>query len=50
MRAALIDRYARHDQANHDVPVMRDFDALVSFVLENNRAAGVADRLEETRA
>ena len=47
---ALIDRYARHDQANHDVPVMRDFNALVEYVLENNRAAGVADRLEETRA
>jgi putative hydrolase of the HAD superfamily len=50
MRAALIDRYARHDRANHDVPVMRDFNALVEYVLENNRAAGVADRLEETRA
>jgi len=50
MRAALIDRYARHDQANHDVPVMRDFDALVEHVLETNRAAGVADSLEGSLA
>lgn len=50
MRAALIDRYHRHDQNNHDVPVMRDFDALVNYVLETNRAAGVADTLEGTRA
>jgi HAD superfamily hydrolase (TIGR01549 family) len=40
MRAALIDRYARHDQANHEVPVMRDFDTLVNYVIENNTAAG----------
>ena len=39
MRAALIDRYARHDQANHDVPVMRDFTVLVDYVLENNEKA-----------
>jgi HAD superfamily hydrolase (TIGR01549 family) len=32
MRAALIDRYARHDQANHDVPVFRDFSELVRHV------------------
>jgi len=38
MRAALIDRYARHDQANHDVPVMVDFNALVDYVLKNNEA------------
>jgi HAD superfamily hydrolase (TIGR01549 family) len=42
MRAALIDRYHRHDQANHDVPVMVDFGVLVDYVLENNeRAAGL---------
>jgi HAD superfamily hydrolase (TIGR01549 family) len=41
MRAALIDRYQRHDQANHDVPVMVDFAALVEYVLEHNeRVAG----------
>lgn len=36
MQAALIDRYARHDPANHDVPVMRDLDALVDHVLAIN--------------
>jgi putative hydrolase of the HAD superfamily len=32
MRAALIDRYARHDQGNHDVPVFRDFAELIRHV------------------
>ena len=36
MRAALIDRYARHDQANHDVPVMRDLHELVAHVCAVN--------------
>jgi HAD superfamily hydrolase (TIGR01549 family) len=39
MRAALIDRYARHDQTDHDVPVMRDLLALVDYVLEVNSGA-----------
>jgi putative hydrolase of the HAD superfamily len=32
MRAALIDRYARHTQANHDVPLFRDFSQLVRYI------------------
>lgn len=47
MRAALIDRYARHDQASHDVPVMRDFDELVNYVLDANAAAGYDGALPE---
>jgi FMN phosphatase YigB (HAD superfamily) len=47
MRAALIDRYARHDQANYDVPVMRDFDTLVNYVLDVNTAAGYDGALPE---
>jgi HAD superfamily hydrolase (TIGR01509 family) len=47
MRAALIDRYARHDQAAHDVPVMRDFDALVNYVLDANAAAGYEGPIPE---
>ena len=47
MRAALIDRYARHDPANHDVPVMRDFDELVNYVLDANAAAGYDGALPE---
>ncbi|CAN5435360.1 HAD family phosphatase [soil metagenome] len=47
MRAALIDRYARHDQANHEVPVMRDFDELVNYVLDVNAAAGYDGALPE---
>ncbi len=39
MRAALIDRYARHDQANHDVPVMQTFGELVEYVIANNENA-----------
>lgn len=51
MRAALIDRYARHDQGNHNVPVMRDFNALVDYVLETNHAAGfTVPTAEEARA
>ena len=38
MNAALIDRYARHDQSSHTVPVMRDLDTLVDYVLANNAA------------
>jgi HAD superfamily hydrolase (TIGR01549 family) len=33
MRAALIDRYGRHDPAAHDVPVYRGLDELVDHVL-----------------
>ncbi len=36
MRAALIDRYDRHDRANHEVPVLRDLSALVEHVLAVN--------------
>lgn len=39
MRAALIDRYARHDQTHHDVPVMLDLNAFVDHVLAVNAAA-----------
>lgn len=39
MRAALIDRYDRHDPANHDVPVLHDLHALVDYVLGINGAA-----------
>jgi HAD superfamily hydrolase (TIGR01549 family) len=39
MRAALIDRYERHDPANHEVPVLRDLHALVDYVLSINGAA-----------
>jgi HAD superfamily hydrolase (TIGR01509 family) len=39
MRAALIDRYARHEQSAHEVPVMRDLTTLVDHVLANNAAA-----------
>jgi HAD superfamily hydrolase (TIGR01549 family) len=47
MRAALIDRYARHDPAAHEVPVMRDFDELVNYVLDANAAAGYDGALPE---
>ena len=36
MRAALIDRYHRHEAQNHDVPVFRGLDALVEHVLAVN--------------
>jgi HAD superfamily hydrolase (TIGR01549 family) len=39
MRAALIDRYARHEQDNHEVPVMRDLNQLVDHVLAVNAGA-----------
>ena len=39
MRAALIDRYTRHDQADHDVPVMRDLHELVIHVRDVNAGA-----------
>ena len=42
MRAALIDRYKRHDQAAHTVPVIHDLDDLVDQVLAINEAAGVS--------
>jgi len=38
MRAALIDRYARHDDSKHDIPVMLDLNALVDHVLAVNAA------------
>jgi putative hydrolase of the HAD superfamily len=38
MRAALIDRYDRHDPANHEVPIMRNLNDLVDYVLETNEA------------
>ena len=41
MQAALIDRYARHDPAQFDVPVFVGFDELVDEVLEVNAAAGI---------
>lgn len=39
MRAALIDRYGRHSQAAHDVPVVPDLHALVDLVLGVNAPA-----------
>lgn len=39
MRAALIDRYQRHDPAEHDVPVMLGLDDLVDHVLAVNSAS-----------
>lgn len=39
MRAALIDRYQRHEQDNHDVPVMHGLDDLVNYVLAVNSAS-----------
>ena len=36
MRAALIDRYARHDPRNHDVPVFRNFAELLQAVEKIN--------------
>jgi putative hydrolase of the HAD superfamily len=38
MRAALIDRYHRHDQDGHDVPVVRGLMELVDVVLAHNEA------------
>jgi len=42
MKAALIDRYGRHDQANHDVPVLRDFSELLRHVATVNATDLVA--------
>lgn len=41
MRAALIDRYQRHDQAKHDVPIFHGLDDLVDHVLAVNERAAV---------
>jgi putative hydrolase of the HAD superfamily len=38
MRAALIDRYARLDPANHEVPVVQDFAGLLAHVDDVNAA------------
>jgi HAD superfamily hydrolase (TIGR01549 family) len=38
MRAALIDRYIRHDPAAHDVPVVHGLMELVDLVLAHNEA------------
>jgi len=38
MRAALIDRYTRHDRAQHNVPVFRDFAELIRYVESANSA------------
>jgi putative hydrolase of the HAD superfamily len=43
MRAALIDRYARHDPATHDVPVVQGLMELVDLVLAHNEAATKAE-------
>jgi HAD superfamily hydrolase (TIGR01549 family) len=42
MRAALIDRYRRHDPGNHQVPVFVGLEALVDHVLEINERTAVA--------
>lgn len=42
MRAALIDRYRRHDPAAHEVPVFHGLDALVDHVLAVNERTVVA--------
>lgn len=42
MRAALIDRYERHDPAAHEVPVFVGLESLVDHVLEVNDRAAVA--------
>jgi FMN phosphatase YigB (HAD superfamily) len=41
MRAALIDRYQRHDQAAHNVPIYHNLDDLVDQVLAINQATEV---------
>jgi len=38
----LIDRYHRHDQAEHSVPIMHSLDDLADQVLAINQAAGVS--------
>ena len=42
MRAALIDRYERHDPAAHEVPVFRGLGELVDHVLAVNERTAVA--------
>lgn len=42
MRAALIDRYERHDPAAHEVPIFIGLDQLVDHVLAVNEQATVA--------
>jgi HAD superfamily hydrolase (TIGR01549 family) len=42
MRAALIDRYVRHDPAAHEVPIFTGLDQLVDYVLTVNEQAAVA--------
>jgi HAD superfamily hydrolase (TIGR01549 family) len=42
MRAALIDRYHRHDPAMHEVPVFHGLDDLVDHVLAVNERTAVA--------
>ncbi len=42
MRAALIDRYERHDPAAHDVPIFIGLEALVDHVLAVNAQTAVA--------
>jgi FMN phosphatase YigB (HAD superfamily) len=42
MRAALIDRYQRHNQAAHSVPILHNLDDLADQVLAINQAAGVS--------
>jgi FMN phosphatase YigB (HAD superfamily) len=41
MRAALIDRYRRHRQENHSVPIFHTLDELVDEVLAINEGVGV---------
>ena len=41
MRAALIDRYQRHDPGDHAVPVFQTLDDLADEVIAVNEAAGV---------
>lgn len=41
MRAALIDRYQRRNQADHSVPIFHNLDDLADEVLAINQAAGV---------
>ncbi len=42
MRASLIDRYHRHDPANHHIPVFRGLDELADYVLAVNERTAIA--------
>lgn len=42
MRAALIDRYRRHDPARHSVPIFHSLDDLADHVLHVNQRTGAA--------